>query len=302
MRILITGATGLIGHELVKQCSNRQVAVNYLTTDPKKIENKPGYQGFLWDVKERQIDTACIQGVEAIIHLAGASVAKRWTDDHKKAIIESRIDTADLLFETLKNNKNQVKHFISASAIGGYPPSLTKLYYEDYPEFDKGFLGQVVKAWEAAAERFRNLDLQVSKIRIGVVMATNGGALPQITKPIKNYVGAPLGSGKQWQSWIHIRDLAAIFLYCLQNELTGVYNAVAPDPVTNKILTKTTADVLDKPLWLPNVPPFAMKLLLGQMATMVLEGQRVSADKIIGEGFDFKFSKLKPALKDLLER
>ncbi len=300
MRILITGATGLIGHELVKQCAQQEIAVNYLTTNPENIEQKPDYQGFLWDPKKKEIDVECLEGVEAIIHLAGASVAKRWTDKHKEAIINSRIQTANLLFDTLKKNENEVSHFISASAIGAYPASRTALYHEDYPNYSPDFLGQVVKAWETEANHFKKLNVAVTKIRIGVVLAENGGALPQLTKPIKGYVGAPLGSGKQWQSWIHLEDLAAIFLYCLQNDLTGVYNAVAPNPVTNKTLTKEVARVLKKPLWLPNIPPIALKIMLGEMANMVLEGQKVSSKKITDAHYNFKFQELKPALNDLL--
>lgn len=300
MRILITGATGLIGHQIVKQCKQQQISVNYLTTHADSIENKPDYKGFLWDAKKKTIDLACLEGVTAIIHLAGASVSKRWTHSHKKAIMDSRINTGDLLFDTLKENEHQVKHFISASAIGAYPPSQNNLYHEDYPEYADGFLGQVVEAWEGEADRFKELGLDVTKIRIGVVLAKNGGALPQLTKPIKKYIGAPLGSGTQWQSWVHIEDLAAIFLYCLQNDLAGVYNAVAPNPVTNEILTKETAKVLDKPLLLPKVPAFALKLLMGEMATIVLDGQRVSSDKIQGAGYTFKYKKLAPALQDLL--
>ena len=301
MRILITGATGLIGQQIVKECLKNKIDVNYLTTDREHIEHKTDYKGFYWDAKNKQIDVACLEGVEAIIHLAGASVSKRWTDSHKEAIMASRINTAQLLYDTLKNNMHQVGQFISASAIGAYPASKTKLYHEDFKKYSTEFLGQVVKAWEEEADRFEDLNLRVCKIRIGIVLAKKGGALPQLLKPIKSYLGAPLGSGEQWQSWVHIKDLAAIFRYALSNQLTGTYNAVAPNPVTNKVLTKKVAEVIDKPIWLPHVPPFALKLLMGEMASMVLNGQRVSSDKILGEGYQFKFAHLEPALRDLLK-
>ncbi|MGB3775624.1 MAG: TIGR01777 family oxidoreductase [Leeuwenhoekiella sp.] len=300
MRVLITGATGLIGKQIVNECHLKNIDVHYLTTSKKSIEKKSNYKGFFWDAKSEEIDYNCLDGVQAIIHLAGASIAERWTEEHKKAVLESRINTANLLLKTLQQNDHQVEHFISASAIGSYPSSLETLYTEKYPEYNSGFLGEVVKAWDAAADQFKEVGLKVTKVRIGVVLAENGGALEQLVKPIKNYVGAPLGSGKQWQSWIHIEDLAAIFVCCMLERHDGIFNATAPHPVTNATLTKTAAEVLNKPLWLPNVPEFALKLALGQMAAVVLESQKVSSEKIQQKGFIFKFERIEKALDRLL--
>lgn len=301
MRVLITGATGLIGQQIVKECHGKGIDVYYLTTSQDKLKDKPNYKGFLWDAKKNEIDVKCLEGVETIIHLAGASIAERWTQEHKKEVIDSRINTANLLLATLRANKNEVGHFISASAIGAYPSSLETLYTEEYPEYNPSFLGEVVKIWEEAADQFKDLGLAVTKIRIGVVLAENGGALQQLIKPIKGYVGAPLDSGKQWQSWIHIKDLAAIFVYCTQHKYTGIYNATAPHPVTNATLTKTAAEVINKPLWIPNVPAFALKFLLGDMAAVVLESQKVSSAKIQGEGYNFQYQRIEKALVDLLQ-
>jgi hypothetical protein len=300
MRVLITGATGLIGQQIVKECHSKGIQVYYLTTSPDKMEDKPDYKGFPWDAKKNEIDVACLEGVDTIIHLAGASIAERWTDEHKKEVIDSRINTANLLLTALRENQNEVGHFISASAIGAYPSSFETLYTEEYPEYNSSFLGQAVKVWEEATDQFKDLGLAVTKIRIGVVLAENGGALQQLIKPIKGYLGAPLDSGKQWQSWIHIKDLAAIFVLCMQHKYAGIYNATAPHPVTNATLTKTAAEVLNKPLWLPHVPAFVLKLILGDMAAVVLESQKVSSAKIQREGYNFQYERIEKALVDLL--
>ncbi|MDR5589646.1 TIGR01777 family oxidoreductase [Christiangramia sp. SM2212] len=299
MRVLITGATGLIGSKLSSLCREEGIKVNYLTTSKSKIENKEDYQGFFWDPKNDVIEAGCIKDVHTIVHLAGAGIAEPWTESYKNTIIKSRTRTAALLHKTLKENSNQVENFISASAIGVYPSSLEKLYFEDESEVADNFVGEVVRKWEAAADEFESLGLDVAKIRVGLVLAENGGMLEKIKKPISLNMGAALGSGKQWQSWIHIEDLAGIFLYAIKNHLTGIYNAVAPNPVTNKVLTKDLAKQMGKSVWLPNVPSFALKALLGEMSQIVLSSQLVSNKKIESAGYNFKYTNLSRALGDL---
>lgn len=300
MTVLITGATGLIGSEIVKQCHKENIAVHYLTTSEEKIETKPNYKGFLWNTKEGTIDIKCFQNVETIINLAGATISERWTDSHKKAILDSRLQSLQLLKESLYKTEHQVKHLISASAIGVYPDSLTNYYEEDYPEISESFLGEVVEKWEAKVDEFKALDFKISKVRIGLVMSADGGALPEMMKPINLGAGVAFGKGTQWQSWIHITDLASIFVYVMQNKLEGIFNGVAPNPVTNNDLTKAVAKTLDKPLFLPNIPEFVMKLILGEMHILLFESQRVCSKKIQEEGFSFEYSNLQPALDDLL--
>jgi len=302
MKVLITGATGLVGQVLTEQLLNRGDAVNYLTTRPSKIESQNNLNGFQWNTKKQEIDTDCFDGVDYIINLAGASVAKRWTSSHKKAILDSRIDSLKLLYDSLSKIDHKVNHLISASAIGVYPSSLTKLYDEAETELSDDFLGHVVQKWEKASSQFENLDIKVTQLRIGVVLSANGGALEQMAKPIKNYVGAVLGSGKQWQSWIHVKDLSAMFCHVMDEELTGVYNAVAPNPVNNKKLTQAIAKALEKPILLPPVPKFALKMLLGEMAQIVLGSQLVSADKIQEEGFVFEYVHVEQALEDIYNK
>ncbi|WP_292943699.1 TIGR01777 family oxidoreductase [Olleya sp. UBA1516] len=298
MRILITGATGLIGSEIVKQCRLNNIAVNYLTTSKSKLETDPNYKGFYWNPSKNEIDTACLNEVDAIIHLVGASISKRWTASYKKTIMLSRVQTSQLLFDTLKNHPNQVKQIVSASAIGIYPSSLTNYYSEDFNTVSSSFLGQVVEQWEQVVDAFSSLNIMVSKVRIGLVLSAKGGALPEMAKPIKFGAGAAFGSGKQWQSWIHITDLANLFLHVLENKLEGVYNGVAPNPETNKQLTKSIAQQLKRPLFLPNIPESLMKLILGEMHILLFESQRVSSKKIEDTGFSFEHYNLQSALQE----
>ncbi|MDG1728537.1 MAG: TIGR01777 family oxidoreductase [Algibacter sp.] len=300
MRVLITGATGLIGQEIVKLCHEKDIKVNYLTTSKSKIVQDENYKGFYWNPKAKEIDTNCFTAVDAIIHLAGATVSKRWTSSYKKEIVSSRTETTALLVETLKGINHQVKQVISASAIGIYPDSLTNYYDQTHNEISSSFLGQVVSVWEQAVDEFSKLDITVSKIRIGLVLSDKGGALKEIVKPIKYGLGSAFGTGKQWQSWIHIHDLANLFLYVLEKEITGVYNGVAPNPVSNTELTKTAANILKKPLFMPNIPKFFMKLVLGEMHSLLFESQRVSSKNIENKGFNFEYNYLEPALENLL--
>lgn len=302
MKVLITGATGLIGKEIVKRCHEQDISVNYLTTSKDKIENQVNYKGFYWDPKKDIIDNDCFKDVDAIINLAGASISKRWTKIYKKTIIESRVKSLQCLKNGLSKIKNHhVKQIVSASAIGFYPDSLTKYYDESCMKQSPTFLGEVVSAWESAVDEFSELGLLVSKVRIGLVLDANEGALPQMAEPIKYGMGSTFGSGEQWQSWIHVCDLSRIFVYIIQNELEGIYNGVAPNPITNTELTKAIAKTLHKPLFLPNIPKYLMKLILGEMHILLFESQRVSSKKIEDDGFDFTYSNVHPALEAILK-
>ncbi|MFD2517998.1 TIGR01777 family oxidoreductase [Salinimicrobium flavum] len=299
MRILITGATGLIGKKITQICHEKGVGVNYLTTSKKKIKEKENYRGFFWNPSSGEIDVRCLEGVGAIINLAGASVFQPWTKKAKANILNSRVDSLNLLFQTLKNNPHEVGQIISASAIGIYESSYQKMHYEDESAVDNSFLGKVVQKWEAAVDPFKDLGLRVAKVRIGLVLSNEGGALPQMQRPLAYNLGTSLGSGQQWQSWIHIEDLARIFLHILENGLTGVYNGVAPNPATNEDLTEQLAKTMDKKLWLPKVPSFMLKLVMGEMSSAVLSSQLVSSKKIENTGFDFRYTNLEKAFEDL---
>lgn len=300
MTVLITGATGLIGREIVKQCHDKGFNVHYLTTSKSKLATESNYKGFFWNPNNNEIDHSCFDGVSTIINLVGASISKRWTKSYKKEILESRTKTAQLLQDTIRLYNYNIKHVVSASAIGIYPSSFTNYYDEAYDQNSDSFLGTVVAQWEDAIDGFKELGCKVAKIRIGLVLARQGGALPEIIKPIKFGAGAAFGNGKQWQSWIHVTDLANIFLHVVAHKLEGVYNGVAPNAVTNSELTKTVAKVLHRPLIMPNIPKPLMKLILGEMHMLLFESQRVNSDKIKAKGFYFKYANLKPALIDIL--
>ena len=302
MKLLITGATGLVGAEIVKLALAKNHTIHFLTTSKSKIVNKENYKGFYWNPAKAEIDTNCLNGIEAILNLAGASISKRWTKDYKNEILESRINSVQLLHKTLSENTHQVKHFCSASALGIYPSSFTKKYDETVTDVNPTFLGKVVHKWEQEVDKLSSLDIQVSKLRIGIVLSKNGGALTQMLKPIKLGFGAAIASGKQFQSWIHIKDLARLFLFVVEQNLSGSYNAVATNPVTNLEMTKAIATRLKKPLWLPNIPTFMMKLLLGEMSDLVLESQYLKNDKIKNEGFEFEFETVEETLANVITR
>ncbi|MEM9000959.1 MAG: TIGR01777 family oxidoreductase [Bacteroidota bacterium] len=301
MKILITGATGLIGQAIVKELVKRKAVVHYLTTDSNKIQKTDYYKGFLWNPEKEEIDIKAFDGVTSVINLAGASISKRWTTDYKKKVLDSRLQSLRLLNKAIvQKGHHDIKSFVSASAIGVYPHSLTSLYTENERQVDDSFLGSVVSAWENEIATFNNFEFNVATIRVGLVLSLEGGALPQMAKPIQNYVGAAFGSGEQWQSWIHIHDLARMFVFVLDNGLKGTFNGVAPNPVTNLKFTKALAKVLQKPLLLPNVPASLMRVVLGEMAYLLFSSQRVSSKRIEKKGFLFQYQNISGALQDLL--
>lgn len=300
MKVLITGATGLIGEAIVKQCRKNGISVHYLTTSKSKLNQDELFKGFYWNPSKGEIDNSCFEGVDAIINLAGSSISERWTKQQKANILQSRLLSLSLLKQSLKQQNHTVKHLISASGIGVYPSSMMNYYEETFPEISSTFLGDIVKQWEAAADGFSSIGIKVSKIRIGLVLSKDGGALPQMVKPVRFWMGAAFGSGEQWQSWIHITDLARLFIFVLTQQLEGTFNAVAPNPVTNAQFIKSISKTLNKPLILPNIPKIFMKLVLGEMHILLFESQRVSSKRIEENGFRFKYHHLEPALVKLL--
>jgi uncharacterized protein (TIGR01777 family) len=298
--ILITGATGLVGKALVKECLSKGFNIHYLTTSKSKISSKKNYKGFYWNPQLDQIDPKCFEGVSTVINLAGSSIAQRWTKVSKSTILSSRKNALELLHSTIETHRFPIKHVISASAIGIYPDSKTRYYKEDFQGTDASFLRTVVRSWEGALKSFKSLGVLTTALRIGIVLDANEGALPKISGPIKGYIGSALGSGEQWQSWIHIDDLVSIFLFILESDIEGVFNAVAPNPVQQKDFVKSVAKVLKRPLFFPNVPEIILNFALGEMSAIVLESQRVSAQKIQNLGFDYKYHELDAALNHLL--
>ena len=300
MKVLITGATGLIGKEIVKQSLSKNYSVHFLTSSMHKLNHLENCKGFYWNPAKGEIDITCFNGVTSIINLAGSPVSSRWTTKNKKQILESRLHSLATLFKGLQQVDNSmIESFVSASAIGVYPSSETNVYKEDETMVEDNFLGEVVKEWEKSINTFDVFNFTVAKIRIGIVLSKNGGALSELKKPIDYYVGAAFGNGKQWQSWIHVKDLAAIFLFVAKNNLKGIYNGVGPNPVSNSKLVSEIAKVAKKPLFLPNIPKMMMYLILGEMANLLFTSQNVSSKKIEQEGFVFQFQTISLALEDM---
>lgn len=297
--VLITGGSGLVAKELSKKLHSLY-SVRFLTRH-KKSENE-----FEWDVKKGTIDENALLGVNHIIHLAGANISeKRWSSKQKKEIIFSRIESAKLLLNSLKKNNLKIDSFISASAVGYYGTTTDEKIYDETDAKGDDFLSYVVHQWEQVADLFvqDNVAKRVVKLRTGVVLSESGGALPKMISPIKLYVGAILGNGKQYMPWVHIQDICSMYEFAVKNQhLNGVFNACSPTGVTYKEFTKILARVLRKPILTVYIPGFIIKLIFGESSVILLYGSRVSPNKITKTGFVFKFTDLELALRDLLEK
>ncbi|WP_339924074.1 TIGR01777 family oxidoreductase [uncultured Cyclobacterium sp.] len=294
--ILITGGSGLVGASITKRLEAIGKKVAWLSRNPDKHSQKC----FFWDPKNGDIDEDAVEWADAIIHLAGAGVAdKKWTDERKKVILDSRIDSTELLYKTLEKAEKKPQAIVCSSAVGYYGfYTGEKLVFEGDPAGDD-FLATVVKKWEKATDKFQELNIRTVTFRIGIVLAKEGGALKEMLKPP---VAAPLGSGQQYLSWIFIEDLSRMIEYAFENHgVSGIYNAVGPVPVTNKVLTQRAAEYKGKPFVNIGVPSFALKLGLGEMANMVLGGNRVSNEKIEGTGFKYEYGDLNQALKKIFK-
>jgi len=296
-KILITGASGLIGSRLTELLLQKGYQVSHLGRT-KKSGPVPS---FVWDVESGKMDTEALAGVDTIIHLAGAGVAdKRWTEARKKEILESRTKSSLLLYNTLANVNHTVKAIVSASAIGYYGFGFGEKILSEESNPGTDYLAQVTKQWEESVDKISSLNLRIVKLRIGIVLSEKGGALVEMAKPIRLGAGAALGTGKQYLSWIHLDDLCAMFIKAVEDDtMHGAYNAVSGDWVTNRELTKLIAKVLKKPLLLPNVPGFIMRIIVGEMAVIVVNGSKVSGDKIKKTGFVFRYTNLEEALESL---
>jgi uncharacterized protein (TIGR01777 family) len=274
-KVIITGGTGLVGQRLTTLLKHKGFEVNILCRNPKRPNE------FKWNIEEGYIDERVFEQASAIIHLAGAGVAdKRWTEERKKEIIESRTKSARLLYKYLSGSKYPVASFISASAVGFYGDRKSELLTEDSSN-GSGFLAEVCKVWEEEAEKFSALNIAVSKVRIGIVLSKDGGALPKLDFPIKFGIGAYIGDGKQFVPWVHIDDLCNIFIHLLENNLHDTYNGCAPDIKTNKEMSETIAEVLHRPFIPFPAPGFILKTVMGEMASMLLMSNNCSSQKII---------------------
>lgn len=293
-KILITGGTGLIGKRLTKQLIDNGHEVSHISRTKSEWD---GVKTFEWNPSEGKIDELAVKDIDTIIHLAGARInEERWTEERKHIILQSRIQSANLLFETCKRNNIRLKNYISASAIGWYPLIVSETHFTEESPAGEGFLADVCKAWEQSADQFQEISDSVAKLRIGLVLTKEDGALTQISRPISFYLGAGLGSGKQFMSWIHITDVCNMFEHVLDNDLKGVFNAIGPEQTRNQDFMQTVADVMDRPIFLPNIPEFIIHIVFGDAAEMVLRGVPLSSKKIMDTGFEFEYPTLTSAL------
>jgi uncharacterized protein (TIGR01777 family) len=294
-KVLITGGSGMIGGRLTDLLLARGTPVVHLG----RRERQGQVRTFCWDPRRGYIDSSAFDGVTQIVHLAGASIAvRRWSARYKQEILDSRIHSTRLLVGQLRATRGSVRKIVSASAIGYYGAGSTEVFQEDAPP-GHGFLPDVVNKWEAEVRTAAELGVQVSIVRTGIVLSSKDGALAQMARPIRLGLGAPLGSGDQVVSWIHIDDLCGIYMHLLDQNIGGVFNATAAHPVTNSELTRAIADRLGKPLWLPNIPAFILKIVLGELSEAVLTGNRVSSQKIVASGYSFKYRDVESALRNL---
>ena len=304
--ILITGGTGLIGKALTNALLEKNYKVVILSrglVGEQPDTSNPSYAK--WDINSQQIDKAAIGNADYIIHLAGAGVAdKRWTKKRKQEILDSRVKGSELIVKALQEVPNKVKAVISASAIGWYgsDPVIPnpKPFREDDPN-DNEFLGETCKLWEESLAPIKNMGKRLVKLRTGIVLSKDGGALKEFKNPLRFGVAAILGSGRQVISWIHIDDLVRLYIAAIEDQnMNGVYNAVAPGPVSNKKLTLQLARIQKGKFFIPvHVPSFVLKIVLGEMSVEVLKSATVSCDKVHYCGFVFLFPSIEAAIANL---
>ncbi len=291
--VLITGGTGLVGQSISDLLKKEGLNVRILSTN-KPLADKHKHI-FYWNPEKLAIDELALNEVDAIVNLAGSSINQPWTKSGKEQIVNSRVNSCQTLANALNGKK--IKCIISASAVGIYPDKNEQWLTEDAPA-DTGFLAETVVKWEGASAEFKKHCERHISLRIGVVLSDKGGALPVIAKPVKFGIGSAIGSGKQYMSWIHIQDLARMVHFGLNNEkIKGTYNAVASNPVTNDVFTKTLAKTLKKPYFFPKVPSFVMRIILGERADIVLKGSRVSNERFKKHDFQFEFDQVDRAFQ-----
>jgi uncharacterized protein (TIGR01777 family) len=303
MKLLITGATGFIGNKLIETLFLKGYEdINILSRDHKKAKGSIPFpiESFEWNFDKKTIDEDAFEGVDAIIHLAGENIAdERWNSEKKEKILNSRVNSTQLLMETIKKLKYPPKKFITASAVGIYLDNGGKELNATSPIGDS-FLSNVCKELENLTLNHNVKAMKSYILRIGIVLGLEGGALKKMMTPFKNGLAGIIGDGNQYMSWIHIDDLVEQFIFILENEMKhNIYNGVSPRPVSNYIFTKALSKELSRPAIIP-IPKFALKVLFGEMSQILLDSQKVIPTRLMDEGFQWKFRSLKDALGNLL--
>lgn len=298
--VLITGGSGMIGRRLTPMLQQKGYRVTHLS---RRAGSRNGVIAYAWDVNKGIVDEEAILSADHIVHLAGANIGEgRWTKKRKREIIDSRVKTAGLIYEQLHQHKKKLKTFVSASAVGYYGMVTSDRIFTENDPPAKDFLGETCRVWEASVGPVAAMKVRTVWMRLGVVLSPEGGALKKMMGPVKSYIGSPLGSGKQYVPWVHIEDACRALAAAIENErMQGAYNISAAHHVTNADIVRGIARELKKPLWAPNVPAFLLRIIFGEMAGMVLQGSRVSNEKLLSTGFTFKHAQLEEALHDLLK-
>jgi uncharacterized protein (TIGR01777 family) len=297
--VLISGGTGLIGSMLIKKLKEKSYNVRLLS----RTVDHQNPDLYTWDVSKMKIDENGFHDVEYVIHLAGESIVnKRWTANQKKKIIDSRVNSSNLIVNTIKKLNITPKVIVSASGVGFYGTSNDDVNFtENHPSNQDDFLSYTCRLWEKEINEANTLGVRTVNLRTGVVFSKKGGAFEVIKKPIAAGFGSPLGNGKQFVPWIHINDLVDMYIEAMENsQYTGPINAVAPSSTTNAELTKKIAIQLKRKIVLPNIPSFVLKIILGKMSQIILKGNRVSSKKVISLGFKYRYPTIDSALKQLL--
>ena len=301
MKVLITGGTGFIGVKLKNTLVEKGYQVHVLVRDVSKYSSSLQVKYFEWNTQSLTIDSNAFEGVEAIINLAGKNINCRWNTKNKQEILESRLRASKTLYNFLSTNSHQVKHILHASAIGIYPSSFHNQYDESQDEFNNAFLGSICQKWEKVNTSFEQLGIKNAFVRIGLVLDSKHGALPEMKKLVSFGIGNRLGTGKQYYSWIHQADLVRLMLHIVENQLEGVYNGVASEPITQFEFNNELALVLKKKFWIPQIPTLLFKIGLGERSQLLLDSQYVMNKKILDSGYTFQFTNVQAALKEIFK-
>ena len=297
-KILISGATGLVGKKLARKLFERGYQVEILV---RSKSTKSDFKSYVWDYKNGLLEEGALDNTYIFIHLAGASISNRWTKSYKEEIYKSRVDSAQFIYDEMQKKNIHPEAVISSSAVGIYGQPTSQQIFTENDKPAEDFLGKVCKDWEEKAYQVKNLGSRVVCVRTSTVLSEKGGALEVLKKPIELNFGAVLGSGEQYFPWIHLDDLVNIYIKAVEDvSMNGAYNASAPDFVNNKTLTEKIASHLGKTIWLPHIPGFIIKTILGEMSTLALDGSRISSKKIESSGFKFIYSDLDKALSDVI--
>ncbi len=302
MKIVLTGGTGFLGRHLISALQQKSHTLIVLTRNPRPSQPSTGVQYVQWDAKTMSTWAEQIDGADAVINLAGESIgSRRWTSAQKERIRSSRIDATRAVVQAIERATRKPEVLVNASAVG---------YYGNVPEGDvtedvpagKNFLGETCLAWENEARKVERLGVRLVLPRTGIVLDKHGGALPRMILPFRLFVGGPLGSGEQWFPWIHLEDEIGAMIFALEKKnLTGPVNCAAPEPIRMREFCRALGRAMKRPSWAP-VPSFVLKIVLGEMSTLVLDGQRVLPKKLLEAGYEFTFPKLEEALKQIVGR